>query len=109
MLLLILFIALVLPISTFAQSVPPMPQGGNITVIPNELGASYWSSNGGSVDVIGKDPGNQMYFSHDRYGKPNGMGLINQPFADRPLTVPESRYRTDKEIDREICSYLVRC
>jgi hypothetical protein len=107
--LLFLFAVLLFPISVFAQPVPPMPQGGNIVAIPTPLGTSYYSDKGGSIDVIGKEPDNQMYFSHDRFGKPNGMGFINQPFADRPLTVPESRYRTDREIDRDVCSYLVRC
>ena len=96
MLLLILFALLLFPVSAFAQTVAPMPQGGNITVIPNSLGASYWSSNGGHVDVVGKEPGLQQYFSYDRYGRANGMGYINQPFADRtPLdatTVPERNY-----------------
>jgi hypothetical protein len=47
MTLLLLLLLMLLPLSAFAQTVPPpMPQGGNITVIPNSLGASYWSSNG---------------------------------------------------------------
>ena len=66
----LLGVFLLLPFSSFAQSTSPgLPPGGNITVIPNEFGASYWSSRGGSVEVIGKDPGQQMYFSHDRSGK----------------------------------------
>jgi hypothetical protein len=109
MTLFLLSLLFLLPLSALAQPVSPMPQGGNVVVIQTPLGTSYYSHKGDSIDVIGKESGNQMYFSHDRYGKPNGMGFINQPFAERPLTVPESRYRTDKEIDREICSYLVRC
>jgi hypothetical protein len=108
MTLLLFFVLLLVPLSAFAQSVPPMPQGGNIVVIPNPLGASYWSDKGGYVDVVGKEPGNQMYFSHERGGHVTS-GFINQPFLERPLTVPESHYRTDREIDREVCSYLVKC
>lgn len=103
MLIFVALVILLLPLSVSADSSwmsppPPQssPQGGNITVIPNPLGASYWSSNGGHVDVIGKEPGTQMYFSHDRYGNPNGSGYINQPFRDRPLTLPPSRSRTER-------------
>ncbi len=109
MTLLLLLLLMLIPLTALAQTAPPMPHGGNITVIPTQLDASYWSSNGGSVDVIRKEPGTQMFFSRDRYGNANGMGFINQPFIDRPLTVPQSRYRTDGEIDRNVCATLIRC
>lgn len=90
MVLLLLGVLLLLPLSSFAQSVPSMPQGGNITIIPNPLGYSAWSDKGSHIEVVGTAPGNQMYFSYDRFNRAIGSGFINQPFIDRPLLVPES-------------------
>ncbi len=80
---LILLFILLLPLSSMAQSSPPLPSG-NITVIPTPLGQSYYSDKGGHVDVIGKTPGNQQYFAYDKQGQISS-GYINQPFQDRPL------------------------
>lgn len=80
----LLFLMLLLPVSALAQSTPPT----NVLVIPDALGASYWANDLSRVEVIGKDPGNQMYFSYDRSGRANGMGFVNQPFAPRPLVTP---------------------
>lgn len=80
----LLLLILLLPVSALAQSTPPT----NVLVIPDTLGASYWANDLSRVDVIGKELGNQMYFSYDRSGRANGMGLVNQPFAPRPLIAP---------------------
>jgi hypothetical protein len=80
----LLLLLLLLPLSAFAQSVPSN-QNQNVVVIPNALGASVWKPDLSSIDIVGTQPNNQMYFSHDRYGRNNGYGFINQPFVDRPL------------------------
>ena len=98
MCLLALLSLLLLPVSGFAQSVLPLPQGGNITVIPDALGASYWANDLSRLEVIGKEPSTQMYFSYDRYGQATGMGFVNQPFVDPPLTVPESLYQPNQYV-----------
>lgn len=83
----LLFTALLLPISALAQTPPPI-QPNNVLVIPNALGASVWSQDLSSVDIVGTQPGHQMYFSHDRYGRNSGYGYINQPYETRPLEAP---------------------
>jgi hypothetical protein len=90
----LLLILLLLPLSAVAQTLPPPIQQNNVIVIPNALGASVWNQNLSSLDIVGTEPGNQMYFSHDRYGRNNGYGFVNQPYQSRPLTVPEMTPRT---------------
>ena len=87
--LLLFLVLLLLPLSALAQTLPSPSQQNNVIVIPNALGASVRNQNLSSIDIIGTQPKNQMYFSHDRYGRNNGYGFINQPFVSRPLTVPE--------------------
>jgi hypothetical protein len=116
MTLLLFFVLLLLPLSSFAQTGPPMPQGGNITVIPTPLGYAYALPHGGSVEVIGKDPRQQWYSARDGAGHTT-TGYIFSPFApthaEPPLTVPESSsrptFKSDSDIGHEACVAMGRC
>jgi hypothetical protein len=80
---LLFIVLLLLPVSALAQTAAPNQQ--NVLVIPNALGATVYKPDMSSIDIVGTQPNNQMYFSHDRYGRNNGDGFINKPFVDRPL------------------------
>jgi hypothetical protein len=79
----ILLLLLLLPLPALAQTAAQNQQ--NVLVIPNALGATVYKPDLSSVDIVGTQPNNQMYFSHDRYGRNDGYGFINRPFVDRPL------------------------
>src|ERR1051325_8127667 len=91
MMLLLLLLLTMLPLPAMAQTSAPTQQ--NVIITHNRIGMNISKPDGSSIDIIGTQPNHQMYFSHDRYGRANGMGFINQPFVDRPLeTTSEHNY-----------------
>jgi hypothetical protein len=109
---LLLFFVLLLPLLSFAQSVPPMPQGGSITVIPTPLGYAYSLPHGGSVEVIGHEPGQQSYTARDGRGHTSTGFIFNAfppTYTPPPLTVPEMSPRptyNDQAVHDRMLNYI---
>jgi len=89
--LLILCALCLLPLSAFAQPVPPLPSdtGGAVTVLPVAPGVtSYWDQRGGHTTVYGSDPAMQWYSTQDPQGHITQQGYLFNPWVERPLRVP---------------------
>jgi hypothetical protein len=72
--------------------------------------SSYWDQRGNSTTVYSTNPRMQWQSTQDAHGQITSQGFLFDPNPrPEPLRVPESRYRTDREIDREVCATLIRC
>jgi hypothetical protein len=111
MVLLLLGFLFLLPLSAFAQSSPPIGLQGSATVLHPAPGVDYlYAQHGNSTTIYGSDPAMRWQSSQDAHRQIISQGFLFDPNPrPAPLRVPESRYRTDREIDREVCSYLVKC
>ena len=105
MLLLLALLLSLLPISAFAElptppPVHPAPQGWN--VIPDgQGGVTYWRGQGGTDAYTAQIIGQGLTRQQSQTPAPR--------YTPAPLEVPQSTYRTDREIDRDVCANLIRC
>jgi hypothetical protein len=93
--LLALLAMFLLPISAFAQSVPPLgesPWINGVTVVHPAPGIDYYTDlNGASATVLDEGPGLKWYSAEDPQGRITSQGFLFDPMpAPKPLTVPES-------------------
>jgi len=110
-----LCLLILLPTSfAFAQSTPPIGlQGSAIVLHPSPGVDYYYDLNGNSTTVYRTAPNTSWFSSQDRYGRITSQGNIYDAMPSRPLDsilrVPESRYRSTSEIDRDACATRIRC
>lgn len=90
--LLMLFMLLLIPVSVFAQSTPPVGLQGSVTVIHPAPGVDYYyDQQGNSTTVYRTAPDISAYSSHDSKGHIIAQGFVFDPNPrSEPLRVPES-------------------
>ena len=90
--LLMLFTLLLLPVSAFAQSVPPVGLQGSVTVVHPAPGVDYYyDQQGNSTTVYRTAPDISAYSSQDSHGHIIAQGYVFDPLGSpQPLRVPDS-------------------
>jgi hypothetical protein len=91
--LLALLAMVLLPLSAFAQSTPPMPgTSDTLTVVRPAPGIDYYSSpSGQSVTVVEPMKGLRWYSAQDPHGRITAQGYLFDPLpTPQSLRVPES-------------------
>lgn len=101
--LLMLCTLLLLPVSAFAQSVPPVGLQGSVTVVHPSPGVDYYyDQQGNSTTVYRTAPDVSAYSSHDSHGHIIAQGFVFDPNPrSEPLRVPESMQYQPESRDME--------
>lgn len=86
------FVLLLLPLSAFAQSVPPLSVEGSATILHPAPGVRYlYDQHGNSSTVYHQFPGQSWFSTEDPQGRITSQGYLFDPLpAPKPLTVPPS-------------------
>jgi hypothetical protein len=108
---LLFFMLLLFPLSSFAQSVPPIGLEGSATVIHPSPGVDYYYDlNANSTTVYTTTPYSSWYSSENRHGRITAQGFVFDPNPrSEPLRVPELQYRSTAEINPGPCATLIKC